>query len=68
MDAVFRDFATLILLLIAGERCDRPIDLFELMMAEAADPNRDRPGSHDVLSAIPMACEGDSALFEEVAA
>lgn len=68
MDAVFRDFATIILLLIAGKRCDRPIDLFDLMMAEAADPNRDRPGSHDVLSAIPMAREGDSAIFEEVAA
>ena len=66
MDAVFRDFATVILLMVASERRDRPIDLFELILSEAADPNRDRPGSHDVLEAIPLAREADRRAFEEV--
>ncbi|AWV90585.1 IS4 family transposase [Bradymonas sediminis] len=68
MDAVFRDFATVILLHIAQKRGARRIDLFKLMTAEAADPNRNRPGSHDILSAIPLAHKPDTVAFEEVSA
>ena len=54
MDAVFSDFASLILLAIAAKRRDRPLELFELLMAEAIDPNIDRPRSHDALEPIPF--------------
>jgi IS4 transposase len=55
MHAVFRDFAETILLKLARARRDRPIGLFELMLYEAADPNRSRERSHDVLEDIPLA-------------
>ena len=63
MDAVFSDFASLILLAIASERRDRPLDLFELLMAEAIDPNIDRPRSHDFLRPIPLQDPTDIQAF-----
>lgn len=68
MDAVFRDVATLLLMLIAQRRRDQPLDLFTFMLAEAADPNRDRPRSHDILGAIPLDNDLDYGVFEEVSA
>ena len=68
MDAVFRDVATLLLMLIAQRRRDQPLDLFTFMLAEAADPNRDRPRSHDILGAIPLDNALDYGVFEEVSA
>ena len=68
MDAVFRDVATQLLMLVASRRRDRPLDLFEFMLAEAADPNRDRTRSHDILGAIPLANALDYGVFQEVSA
>jgi len=66
MDAVFRDFATVLLLKIAANRRDRPVDIFDLLVAEAADPNRDRTRSHDIIGAIPLANTADYGVFEEI--
>ena len=66
MDAVFRDFAHLILLTIAARRRDTQLDLFELMTNAAADPNRDRDRSHDILDRIPLSRPDDSRVFAEV--
>ena len=66
MDAVLRDFATVILLMVRSERRDRPIDSLEVILSKAGDPNREQPGSHDVLEAILFAHEADRRAFEEV--
>ena len=68
MDAVFRDFSELILLSIASRRCDGEIDLFRLMLYEAADPNRIRERSHDILQRVPLKKSGDAQVFTEVSA
>ena len=60
MDAVFRDFAELILWEIAARRRNQPLDTFRLMLREAADPNRTRTRSHDIVDNIPMAETPDS--------
>ena len=68
MDAVFRDAATALLMLIANRRREQAFNLFAFLMAEAADPNRDRPRSHDILGAIPLQNVLDYGVFEEVSA
>lgn len=67
-DAVFRDFAELILREIALRRRDKPLDLFEMMLNEAADPNRSRKRSHDVLDAIPLEDPREAEAFVDAAA
>lgn len=66
MDAVFRDFATVLLLKIAARRRDTSLDIFDLLISEAADPNRDRTRSHDILGAIPLTDSADYGVFEEI--
>lgn len=68
MDAVFRDFAELILWEMAARRRDQPLDTFQLMLQEAADPNRTRSRSHDILENIPMAEAPDSGGRADAAA
>lgn len=68
MDAVFRDFSELILLTIASRRCNGEVDLFRLMLHEAADPNRTRERSHDILQTIPLRKSADTQVFTEVCA
>jgi IS4 transposase len=68
MDAVFRDVATALLMRIASHRRDEAFDLFAFMLAEAADPNRDRSRSHDILGAIPLDDALDYGVFQEVTA
>ena len=68
MDQVFRDFAERLLALVAARRHDRDLDLFSLMLHEAADPNRTRQRSHDILEQVPMLNQRDQQVFVEVSA
>jgi hypothetical protein len=68
MDAVFRDVATALLMRIASHHRDEAFDLFAFMLAEAADPNRDRSRSHDILGVIPLDDTLDYEVFQEVTA
>lgn len=65
MDAVFRDFADWILWSIAADRRQGTLTLFELMMREAADPNRNRERAHDILDEINLANDAESDLFSD---
>jgi hypothetical protein len=40
--------------------------IFDLLVAEAADPNRDRTRSHDIIGAIPLVNTADYGVFEEI--
>jgi len=68
MDEVFSDFADLLLLKVASRRHSRDIDLFDLMLKEAADPNRTRRRSHDAVHDLPMLSYRAYAVFSEVTA
>lgn len=67
-DAVFRDFAELLLWQIASRRRDKPLDIFDLMLREAADPNRNRDRAHDILETLPMGEATDASLYSDAAA
>ena len=68
MDEVFQDFAERLLAMVAQRRHNRKIDLYLLMLHEAADPNRTRQRSHDILKEIPMQNPRDQQIFVEVSA
>jgi hypothetical protein len=68
MDAVFGDLTELILWEIAARRRNQPLDTFRLMLPEAADRNRRRTPSHDIVDNIPMAETPDSGGRADAAA
>lgn len=63
MDAVFRDFADWILRALVADRRQGELTLFDLMLHEAADPNRNRQRAHDILDAIQLADEQENGQF-----
>ena len=64
-DAVFRDMAGEILRHIANKRGHTPPDVFELLAAQAADPNRSRARAHDILDELPLSNPGEKQLFSD---
>ena len=68
MDEVFSDFTNLLLIKVASRRHSWDIDLFDLMLQEAADPNRNRRRSHDAVHDLPMLSYRAYAVFSEVTA
>ena len=65
MDAVFRDFADWILRALVADRRQEDLSLFDLMIREAADPNRNRERAHDILAALQLANEHERGLFSD---